>query len=56
MMGNAMQDWGWMSGLHGIFMILFWVLVVAGVVVLVRWLSPPCDPGRCVQQRRDAES
>ena len=29
---------GWGMGFGGFFMILFWILVIAGVVVLVKWL------------------
>jgi putative membrane protein len=35
--GNGMNGWGY--GLMGVSMLLFWVLVIAGVVVLVRYLG-----------------
>ena len=35
-----MMDCGWMPmmGLGMVFMVLFWVVVIAGVMYLVRWL------------------
>ena len=37
-----MHDWGWgyggMLGFGFIWMVLFWGLIVLGIVVLVRWL------------------
>ena len=35
MMGGYGVGWGF----GGIFMILWWVLIIGGIVVLVRWLS-----------------
>ena len=42
-MGNWSWDhmgygFGWGMGFGGIFMILFWVVIIAAVVVLARWL------------------
>jgi uncharacterized membrane protein len=46
-----MMGWGWMWGSMGIgmmlFMLIFWVLLIAGVVALIRWLwsGPGGGPG-----------
>jgi putative membrane protein len=43
MMGN--HDGFWMWGFNGIFMILFWILVILAVAALIRWLAlPPGTP------------
>lgn len=35
-----MYNWGWgYGGLGMIFMALFWVFVVVGIVLLVKWIS-----------------
>jgi len=31
--------WGWGMGFGMISMVLFWVLVILGIVVLVRWIG-----------------
>lgn len=43
-----MADCGWMPmmGLGLLFMVLFWVFVIAGVVYLVRWLTGQGIAGR----------
>ena len=40
--GFGGMGWGWI-GLGMVHMLLFWVLVILGIVVLVRWLAsgPP---------------
>jgi putative membrane protein len=45
MMGDW-GGWGWGMGFGGIFMILFWVLIVLGIVALVKWLSSAGGSGR----------
>ena len=32
------HGWGWGFGLGWVFMILFWIVIIAGVVAAVRWL------------------
>lgn len=46
MMNNG-SGW-WMGGFMGLFAILFWALVIVGIVLVVRWLmarSHPAQPG-----------
>lgn len=38
MMGGWNGSWGW-TGSGGISMIIFWVLLIVGVVVLVKWIA-----------------
>lgn len=42
--GIGGMGWGWI-GLGMVHMLLFWILVILGIVVLVRWLAagPPRD-------------
>jgi putative membrane protein len=37
---------GWGMGFGGPFMILFWILVIVGVVVLVKWLLDQSSTGK----------
>ncbi|GBC58974.1 hypothetical protein PSNTI_44740 [Stutzerimonas stutzeri] len=51
MMGQWGEFGGWGMGFGFLFMILFWALVVAGIVALVRWLLPAREaPGPGVGQ------
>ena len=38
MLGDMTSGWGWMSGFGWIFMILFWALIILGVVAPAKWL------------------
>lgn len=39
MWGGYGYDWGWGMGFGMISMVLFWVLVILGIVILVRWIA-----------------
>lgn len=38
MMGSPGSQWGMMGGSWGVGMVLFWILVIVGIVLLVKWL------------------
>jgi putative membrane protein len=41
MMNGMMGNWGgWGMGFGGIFMLLFWALIVLGIVALAKWIFP----------------
>ncbi len=38
-MMNDMGDFGWLPGFGWIFMLLFWGLVILGILAIVKWLA-----------------
>lgn len=46
-----MYGGGWGMGYGGPFMILFWVLIVIGVVLLVKWLAGQSSAGTGPRER-----
>lgn len=38
MMGNWSEFGGWGMGFGFVFMLLFWALIILGIVVAIRWL------------------
>jgi putative membrane protein len=49
-MWGEMMGYGWGMGFGMISMVLFWILVILGIVVLVKWIgaspSSPAPPSR----------
>ena len=46
MMGGWNGSWGWTGGAGVIFMVLFWALLIGGVVILVKWIADSGPAGR----------
>lgn len=46
MMGNWGDFGGWGMGFGFLFMLLFWVLIILGIVALIRWLMRESQNGR----------
>jgi uncharacterized membrane protein len=47
MPGPGMMNWGYGMGWFGwIFMIVFWIAVIAGVAILVRWITSQGERSR----------
>jgi putative membrane protein len=44
MWGDSGYGWGWAMGFHMISMVLFWVLIILGIVVLVKWIGGSTAP------------
>lgn len=44
MWGDMGYGWGWGMGLGMIGMVLFWVVIILGIAVLVRWIGRSSAP------------
>ena len=66
MPGAGMMGWGWngMGGVGWLYMLLFWGLIIVGLVLVVRWLrdsgrsgtgAGPGDAPRDILKRRYAQ-
>lgn len=54
-----MNDWngfgGWGMGFGFVFMLLFWGLVILGIVALIRWLMTQSTPGKDARDKTPLE-
>lgn len=55
MMNNWNGFGGWGMGFGFIFMLLFWGLVILGVVALIRWLLTQSSPNRSSRDKTPLE-
>jgi putative membrane protein len=55
MMNNWGSLGGWGMGLGLIFMLLFWGLVILGIVALIRWLMTQSSPSRSSRDKSPLE-
>lgn len=55
MMNNWGNFGGWEMGLGFIFMLLFWGLVILGIVALIRWLMTQSSPSRSSRDKSPLE-
>lgn len=60
---DNMGTFGWGTGFGWIFMILFWLLIIAGLIAIVKWLTggsesnagmPPAKTARQILEERYA--
>jgi len=61
-MFHDMGDWGWGMGFGWVFMLLFWALIILGIIAIVKWLAgasgtsntPPSKTPRQILEERYA--
>lgn len=46
-----MSDFGWFPGFGWIFMLLFWGLVILGILAILKWLATGRDSGKASSPR-----
>lgn len=54
-MMNNMGDVGWFPGFGWIFMLLFWGLVILGIVAIVKWLASAGASGNTAKSKTALE-
>ena len=53
MPGHGMMNWGWW-GMGWIFMIIFWGLIIVGLIFLIKWLAGLSRPRVSYDKGRDS--